>query len=98
MKRYFYILCLFLPATAFAQWTPLMSGTTNSLNSVYFINTNTGYVAGDSGTILKTINGGISWSKLSSGTMKHLASVYFTSDNTGVVVGDSGTLLKTSDA
>lgn len=39
------------------NWTNILT-TTGSLNSVFFTQTNTGYVIGDFGKILKTINGG----------------------------------------
>ena len=62
-----------------------------------FLNAETGYAVGGSGTILKTINGGTTWTKLQSGTTKNLNSVKFTNPQTGYVVGDSGTLMKTSN-
>ena len=40
------------------NWNSQTSGTTHPLNSVYFTNVNIGFAVGDSGTILKTINGG----------------------------------------
>ncbi|HEY7751848.1 MAG TPA: hypothetical protein VH917_06100, partial [Ignavibacteriaceae bacterium] len=53
-----------------AQWfwqNPLPQG--NNLNTVYFINDDTGFVAGLNGAMLKTTNGGEDWScqNLSSG-------------------------------
>lgn len=41
-------------------WTPLSSGTTQTLHSVCFVNENTGFVGGED-LILKTVNGGQSW-------------------------------------
>jgi photosystem II stability/assembly factor-like uncharacterized protein len=40
------------------NWTAQSSGDTNSLYSVYFTDSNTGYSVGSGGTILKTTNGG----------------------------------------
>lgn len=86
-------------ATSFianAQWNsqnPLPQE--KKLSSVYFTNANTGYAAGDSGVILRTIDAGTSWSALSSGTTNYLGSICFTNLNTGYAVG--GTILKTSD-
>ena len=56
----FYILgiALLIFHSAMAQWFPQNSFTTNNLNSVYFTNANTGYAVGDTGTILKTTDGG----------------------------------------
>ncbi len=53
---------------------------------------------GDSGTILKTVDGGASWLAQASGTAKHLRAVLFPADaTTGYAVGDTGTILKTVD-
>jgi photosystem II stability/assembly factor-like uncharacterized protein len=59
-------------------------------------------VGGDyqSGTIIKTINGGATWTAQTSGTLNDLHSVYFIDANTGYAVGGSvltgdGILLKT---
>jgi photosystem II stability/assembly factor-like uncharacterized protein len=67
-----------------------------NLNTIYFTDANTGYAVGDSGIIIKTINGGVSWTVQPSGTASHLMSVYFTDANTGYVVGDNGIILKTT--
>lgn len=58
---------------------------------------NTGYVVGDDGIILKTVDAGTSWTNLVSGTTDHLASVYFPDANTGYAVGVLGTILKTTN-
>jgi photosystem II stability/assembly factor-like uncharacterized protein len=65
------------------------------LSSVFFTDSNTGYIAGDSGIILKTINGGTDWISQNLGTLNALSSVFFADIATGYVVGDSGTILKT---
>lgn len=73
-------------------WYPLQSGTSTVLNSVYFLNDNTGFMAG-SGIILKTTNGGINWLVINDqfgGT-----SIQFINENTGYVC--DGTVYKTTD-
>ena len=95
------MIVLFLMNGAMAQWFPQNSGTTKRLRSVYFTDVNTGYVVGDSGTILKTTNGGTNWSSLSSGTNHHLYSIDFPNANTGYAVGSlssEAVILKTVDA
>jgi len=94
-KLYFILLAILLAGNSSAEWFPQNSGTTNTLRSVYFTDVNTGYAVGDSGTILKTINGGINWIPQNSGTSKTLRSVHFPFDSLGFCVGDSGTILKT---
>ena len=46
-----------------ATWFSIPSGTFNLLRSVYFPDANTGYIAGNFGTILKTTDGGVSFIK-----------------------------------
>ena len=40
------------------DWQAQTSGTTKILHAVYFINSRTGFIVGDSGVVLKTTNGG----------------------------------------
>ncbi len=58
-----------------------------NLSSVFFTNVNTGYAVGDSGTILKTIDGAASWTELPFAEPYNLSSVYFTDNNTGFTAG-----------
>src|SRR5208283_3583242 len=93
------LLCFaFITVFAFSQWTwqnPLPQG--NSLKSVYFTDFNTGYCAGECGTIMKTLNGGTSWNILKSGTTNNLFYLSFTDINTAYAAGANGTILKTAD-
>ena len=83
--------------SAWAQWTPAVSGTSNTLNGTYLLDSGVGYAVGSAGTILKTTDAGLTWSTLNSGTTKALFDVYFFSDSEGVAVGDSGVILRTTD-
>lgn len=80
-----------------AQWNEQVSGTTNRLASIYFTDTNNGFVAGLKDTILKTTNGGVNWIPQITGTLKRINSIYFTNSTLGYAVGDSGLILKTTD-
>jgi photosystem II stability/assembly factor-like uncharacterized protein len=71
--------------------------TSNHLFSASFPDINTGYFVGNSGTIIKTTNGGNNWIALSSGTTVDFNSVNFTDANTGYVLGNRGTILKTTN-
>ncbi len=73
------------------------SGTAQTLNGIFMLDSNTGWIAGNSGTILNTTNGGATWSPQTSGTTTNLRSVHFTSSLTGWAVGDSGLILKTTN-
>jgi photosystem II stability/assembly factor-like uncharacterized protein len=99
MKKLILIICLSLvSAFAFSQWkwqNPLPQG--NTLTSVHFLGADTGYAVGDLGTIIKTIDGGVSWTLLTYETYNELFSVYFTNPNDGFAVGVEGTIIKTTD-
>ncbi|HEY5124193.1 MAG TPA: hypothetical protein VIK14_10705, partial [Ignavibacteria bacterium] len=47
--------------------TPFSTGATGPINSVYFLNTNSGFICGDNGVVLKTSNGGVNWTSINSG-------------------------------
>jgi photosystem II stability/assembly factor-like uncharacterized protein len=72
---------------AAGQWVKQNSGTTTNLYGVSFVDAYTGTVVGDSGTILRTTNGGAKWVKQVSGTTNILLAVTFTDANIGVAVG-----------
>ena len=59
--------------TLFGQWSPVSSGTTNNLNGSYLLDSGTGFIVGDAGTILKTTDLGATWAPLTSGTTTILA-------------------------
>jgi photosystem II stability/assembly factor-like uncharacterized protein len=99
MKKIYIFACLMLvSAFGFSQWTAQTSGTTLGLESVFFTDLNTGYIVGQSGTIVKTTNGGLNWTEQASPTSNNLFSVCFTDANTGYAVGQSGTIIKTTNA
>jgi photosystem II stability/assembly factor-like uncharacterized protein len=78
--------------------TTYNTGTSSTLNSITFLNSNTGYVCGDAGVIFKTINGGVNWTSFNSGIGNvKLNSISFDGTSNGIVVGDNGTIYSTSD-
>ncbi len=81
-----------------AQWISLSSGTTKKLNEIFFLNSNIGFVAGSSGTVLKTTDAGTNWINISPTLQKDLHDLYFIDNNLGWVVGDSGSICKTTNA
>ena len=86
-----------LISSVFGQWSPVDSGTTSNLNGAILLDSGTGFVVGDTGTILKSTDAGATWSPLTSGTSTTLHGIYFLDPNEGVAVGDSGTILRTTD-
>ncbi len=100
IKIFIFILCFLITGKCYSQtgwfWqNPLPQG--NSLNSVKFINTTTGWAVGFFGTILRTTNGGTNWISQSSGITNYLDSVFFTDANTGTAVGSGGRILRTTN-
>ncbi|MBN2465777.1 hypothetical protein JXD38_09195 [candidate division WOR-3 bacterium] len=51
-----------------ATWTPQTSNAASQLNSVYFIDDNTGYAVGDAGAAIRTTDGGASWNPMTVGS------------------------------
>lgn len=66
------------------------------INSIYFINDNLGYAAGDFGLILRTTNAGQIWDTLYyQGT--NLNDIVFIDSINGIAVGDNSQILRTMD-
>ena len=87
-----------------ATWT-LTQPTSHVLRAMYFLNKDTGWIAGGEGVILKTTNAGSSWSyqQLNGTAYGTLTSLYFTAANTGYTSGSGldiqgGVVLKTSNS
>ena len=78
-------------------WQQQNSGTNNDLWSVSFINTTTGWAAGNNGIIVKTTDGGEVWLQKQSGTSHELFSIFFINENIGWAAGREGTILKSTD-
>ncbi len=100
-KKYLHITFGMLIAVMFAcssslmaqtGWYPLQSGTLNSLKSVYFLDSQVGYMSGN-GIMLKTFNGGTNWFVIS--TAFSGSSIVFPDVSTGYVC--EGTIYKTTD-
>lgn len=79
------------------SWLPIDASTTKKLSSVSFVTADLGYIVGEGGLIIKTINGGDSWVTQTSGTTSMLNDVQFLDAETGFIVGNMGTILKTTN-
>jgi photosystem II stability/assembly factor-like uncharacterized protein len=83
---------------AAAGWVQQTSHTTARLGSPYFLDENTGFVAGDSGVVLKTKDGGTTWTRLDAGNGAGIMDVQAIDTNlVYVATWDSGKVVKTSD-
>lgn len=80
-----------------STWATQTSGTSNALNSVFFVNNDAGWAVGAVGTIRNTTNGGTNWGGQTSGTTVILRGVHFSNTNNGWVVGDGGVIRNTTN-
>jgi len=87
----------FTTANNLEGWSSQWSGTKSSLKDVFFHDDRRGWIAGTSGKLLSTNNGGASWQYTSLPTSAHLESIQFLNDSTGWICGWSGKILKTTD-
>jgi photosystem II stability/assembly factor-like uncharacterized protein len=83
-------------------WVPIASGTAQYLSKLFFVNADTGYIAGGdwtgtTGTILRTNDGGSTWTKQDIPTNYSIYDIFFTDDTTGTAVGHNGTVLRTTN-
>ncbi|MBS1517008.1 MAG: T9SS type A sorting domain-containing protein [Bacteroidetes bacterium] len=67
----------------------------DEIESIYFVNPNTGWFTGRNGKIIHTENSGNSFSEQNSGVNTTLNSVYFINDSTGWISTSNGLILKT---
>jgi photosystem II stability/assembly factor-like uncharacterized protein len=65
--------------------------------SVHINPSGSGWVVGNFGTILRSVDAGNRWTRQNSGTLKPLTSVSFTDERHGFVVGGGGTIMTTTD-
>ena len=79
-----FLLVFFSSLSVFGQWSPVDSGTTSNLNGAVLLDSGTGFVVGDTGTILKSTDAGATWTPLTSGTSTTLHGIYFLDVDEGV--------------
>ncbi len=68
-----------------------------SLNSVYFVTDQTGYISAGNGKVLKTTDGGNSWGITSVGNTSSYTDLRFVDPLTGWIVGQNGFIMKTDN-
>ncbi len=82
----------------FTGWQTVKNSENHWLFGLDFVNATTGWAVGDSGTIVKTIDGGFSWLPQNSGTFETFNAVNFINSTTGWAVGDNeGRIVKTTN-
>lgn len=104
---YFFLISFLLMSlqNVITQWSQIYQSNSNYngyFGGLHFINMNTGFVACQDSSIMKTTNSGLNWFSLT-GTGNHgLWNIQFTSSNTGYAVGNigfsNGQFLKTTNS
>ena len=88
---------LLLQSSSFPQfWEYQAAGTTEHLNGVYMHDTQSGWICGNAGILLKTTNGGQNWTQVAV-TANDINSITFKNINTGIAVGDNGIIIRTTN-
>ena len=84
-KTFLQTLFFFLLVTqiCFAQWYQQNSGTNKNLYAVQFTDANNGLAVGDSGTVLRTNDGGTSWTPVVTGITDNFTAMYFVDASNG---------------
>jgi photosystem II stability/assembly factor-like uncharacterized protein len=75
----------------------LVSGTKRDLYCVNMLNPGVGYISGENGVILKTLNGGNNWFAQSSGTGNDLKGIFALDEDSAISVGADGLIIRTTD-
>src|SRR5437016_1670949 len=96
---------LLISFSLFAQtgWFQQNSGVGYNLNSVFFVDANTGYIAADSSgnpRVLKSTDGGSTWIRLAIPPTSTLLTIFFTDANTGYAGGadaPTASMIKTTN-
>jgi photosystem II stability/assembly factor-like uncharacterized protein len=103
MKKYFllHFFLIFFINTSSAQWQNVFNNPDFEFSDVYFINSDTGFACGYHypsswpGSVLRTLDGGITWDITDLGF--YPVSIRFVDDSTGFAGGQDGFIYKTTD-
>ncbi|MBK8550956.1 MAG: T9SS type A sorting domain-containing protein [Ignavibacteria bacterium] len=98
MKNIIITLYFIFPAILLSQWDTQITGTTENLRTIYFVNPVTGYAAGENGKMLRTANGGNIWSSVNTGITQNINSIYFFNASSGIACADDGIIIATTNS
>ena len=78
-------------------WCQISPVQASSLNAVTKVEASTLIAVGKAGTILRSVDGGLTWVAVQSGTSVALNAVAFAGSGLGAAVGENGTILRSID-
>jgi len=78
-------------------WNSQISGITDNILSVFFLDINTAWCTTSNGKILKSSNGGINWIQQTSGFTSNIRDIFFLDANNGFALADHTNILKTTN-
>jgi photosystem II stability/assembly factor-like uncharacterized protein len=79
------------------SWKTIVSGTSDNITSILFINASIGYFTTSTGYIFKTINSGVSWTNTKLQSVG-INGIDFLNSSIGLAVGDNGTIFRTTNS
>jgi photosystem II stability/assembly factor-like uncharacterized protein len=77
--------------------TGIVPPPTTRLNAVSFAGPSVGFVVGESGTLLRTLDGGATWTTRSTGSTENLTGVWTLNGVNAIAVGTAGAVFVSSD-
>src|SRR5258708_415009 len=88
------VLCSALPVLAQEGWVPAKIGPAGKdLNTVYFLDSKRGWVAGDNGFLSRTDDGGRTWAQQTVATKDGINDIYFRSKEDGFLLAGNAIFL-----
>ena len=67
------------------SWSLFDIDTTENLNKVYFTNDTTGFILGDNGLLLSTLNAGNTWETVTTNVLHDLSTISFANEEVGYI-------------
>jgi photosystem II stability/assembly factor-like uncharacterized protein len=86
MKKFIIALLIFVPQSLNAQWEILNEGFKGQINSIDFVNDNVGWIAGRSGTLVKTTDGGENWINITINESWNISTIDFVDESIGWLI------------
>lgn len=83
LSQYFLIVLFISASYSQGVWERLPSPVSANLYKVQFVDSLTGWAAGDSGVIIKTTDGGLNWVRQESGITSSIYDLFFLDENRG---------------